>query len=203
MNTSDNKSISPTHYAGCSLKVAAVACLALMYSGLGHTADATDFTERDTIFYSEPPTAEDLGQHLFPALENTGLTRGISFKESKTQSSVDKSVSMPVLFHFGKTSVIEESRPFLDRIGQMLLKPEYVNQKLVVEGHTDAVGTTTNNQRLSELRALAIKEYLVSQFAIDPYRLFPTGKGESRLIEPEAPTDRANRRVEFLPYREQ
>jgi outer membrane protein OmpA-like peptidoglycan-associated protein len=107
---------------------------------------------------------------------------------------------MPILFHFGKTTIVEKSQPFLDSVGQMLTSEAYADRTLVVEGHTDAVGARAYNQRLSELRALAIKEYLVEQFSIDPYRLFPVGKGEDMLYRPDSPKDALNRRVEFLPY---
>ena len=82
---------------------------------------------------------------------------------------------------------VEKSRSFLDSVAEMLLKEEYATRTLIVEGHTDAVGTESGNQRLSERRALAVKEYLVTRYGIDPFRLLPTGKGESELFKPEAP----------------
>ena len=184
---------------GIVLPVKVIVVLLLIVSSKAH-ADDQGLTSRDTIFYTSPPSADDLGEHLFPENNHEALTRSITFADSQSQTEPEKSVSMPVLFHFGKTTIVEESRPFLDRVGEMLLDEEYAARTLIVEGHTDAVGTKSSNQRLSELRALAVKEYLVTSYGIDPYRLFPTGKGESALFKPEAPSDGENRRVEFLAY---
>ncbi|MFK7997061.1 MAG: OmpA family protein [Granulosicoccus sp.] len=177
-----------------------MALILMMPFHVAHAADDIKSMPRDTVFYSTPPSADDIGQHLFPAPANKGLSRSITLNESREEILPGRSVSMPVLFHFGKTTIVEQSRPFLDSVGQMLLQAEYATRTLIVEGHTDAVGSESSNQRLSELRALAIKDYLVTRYGIDPYRLFPTGKGESMLSKPSAPNDGSNRRVEFLPY---
>jgi outer membrane protein OmpA-like peptidoglycan-associated protein len=68
-----------------------------------------------------------------------------------------------------------------------------------IEGHTDAEGETTDNQRLSEQRAAAVRDALAAR-GVDPARLEVVGHGESR---PVAPNDRAdgrarNRRVELI-----
>ena len=175
----------------------------LVVAAQAHAADDQSLLPRDTVFYTSPPSADDLGEHLFEENNNNTLTRSITFADSPDQSEPEKSVSLPVLFYFGKTTIVEESRPFLDSVGEMLQKAEYADRTLIVEGHTDAVGSESSNQRLSELRALAIKDYLVTRYGIDPYRLFPTGRGESMLFKPMAPTDGENRRVEFLAYKEQ
>ncbi|MFK7858229.1 MAG: OmpA family protein [Granulosicoccus sp.] len=197
---------SQTRFSLPALTIKSVYCLGtllllcLIFADIAKGADNDNLLLRDTVFYNTPPSADDIGQHLFPAAGAESLTRSITFKNSQEQAAIEKSVSMPVLFHFGKTTIVEKSRPFLDSIGRMLLKAEYAQQTLIVEGHTDAVGSAASNQRLSELRALAIKAYLVKRYEIDPYRLFPIGQGESMLSKPESPTDGANRRVEFLPY---
>lgn len=179
-----------------------ITVLGLIVACAAYAADDPSPSSRDTVFYESPPSADDLGAHLFPDSGIKSRSRSITFADSQDQSEPEKSVSMPVLFHFGKTTIVEESRPFVDSVGELLLKEEYATRNLIVEGHTDAVGTESSNQRLSEQRALAIKEYLVTQYGIDPFRLFPTGKGESRLYKPEAPSDGENRRVEFLAYQE-
>ena len=187
---------------GIELPVKVILVLWLILAVEARADGDQDLLPRDTVFYITPPSADELGADLFLKNDNEVLTRSITFADSEVQSKPEQSVSMPVLFYFGKTTIVEESLPFLDSVGEMLLKEEYAARTLIVEGHTDAVGSESSNQRLSELRALAIKEYLVTRYDIDPYRLFPTGKGESMLFKPEAPTDGENRRVEFLAYKE-
>jgi OOP family OmpA-OmpF porin len=67
----------------------------------------------------------------------------------------------------------------------------------VIEGHTDDVGTNEANQRLSERRANAVVNYLVSNLHVDRSRLTPVGYGETRPIADNATDEgkRANRRI--------
>jgi len=67
----------------------------------------------------------------------------------------------------------------------------------VVEGHTDAVGSDTYNLTLSQRRAAAVKEYLVSVHGIDAARLKDVGYGLFRPIEGTDPLAAENRRVQF------
>jgi len=70
---------------------------------------------------------------------------------------------------------------------------------VVVEGHTDSIGSEQYNLRLSEKRAEAVKRYLVRQ-GIDPSRITTRGHGESRPIADNGTREgRAkNRRAEII-----
>jgi len=170
------------------------------------TAQASETTKRDTIFFNTVPTVEQLERQLFPS-----KTRGLVFTAKATDTSPaaedpgaakpeENSVGLPVLFHFGKTTLVESSKPYLDQIGEVMLRSAAQRETLIIEGHTDAVGGDRHNHKLSELRALAVKDYLVTKYNIDPIRLFPEGKGESRLFDVENPHAAENRRVEFLRF---
>lgn len=54
--------------------------------------------------------------------------------------------------------------------------------ELVLEGHTDAIGTDQYNQGLSDRRAAAVKAKLVEMYGIDGKRIATVGYGESRPI---------------------
>ena len=104
-----------------------------------------------------------------------------------------------IYFDFNKATIKPESYPVLDSVAQILKE----NPTMVVEigGHTDTRGSRRYNQRLSQRRAEAVKNYLVRVHGIDPSRLIAKGYGESRpLVKPErTEADYAkNRRVEFL-----
>lgn len=193
-------SLSPACLRHRYKRVATVAVLACS-ACVSLASDNNPSTSRNTVYHTEPPAPKEIGQHLFPEKPPATRTRSIVFTNPEEAEQPERSVGMPILFHFGKTTIVEKSQPFLDSVGQMLTSEAYADRTLVVEGHTDAVGSRTYNQRLSELRALAIKEYLVAQFSIDPYRLFPVGKGEEMLYRPDSPKDAMNRRVEFLPHK--
>jgi outer membrane protein OmpA-like peptidoglycan-associated protein len=54
--------------------------------------------------------------------------------------------------------------------------------RIRIGGHTDDVGSDTDNQRLSEARARAVRDYLVAA-GISAERLEYSGYGESRPVE--------------------
>ena len=70
---------------------------------------------------------------------------------------------------------------------------------MVVEGHTDSQGTAASNQELSEKRAQAVRDYLVSR-GIAADRIKSQGFGPTRPIgENSSAEGRANnRRVEIV-----
>ncbi len=72
--------------------------------------------------------------------------------------------------------------------------------RAIIEGHTDNDGSPTFNLKLSELRAAAVRDYLISQSKIDPRILYPVGCGESRPIAPNDTQQgqAMNRRFEII-----
>lgn len=71
---------------------------------------------------------------------------------------------------------------------------------VIVEGHTDDVGSAATNQSLSERRAQTVRNYLSQELPSDKYRWTVRGYGESRPVVPnENEENRSlNRRVELL-----
>ncbi len=99
-------------------------------------------------------------------------------------------------FETGSDVIKEQSHEILDKIVDEL--NQFNGVSLVIEGHTDDVGDDKFNQQLSEKRAMAIKEYLVSK-SIDGARIFTIGYGEYRPALPNTSDEnrQKNRRVEF------
>lgn len=98
--------------------------------------------------------------------------------------------------------------------GQSIIRPEYYGLlakvrksidtfpgcKVTVEGHTDSYGSDQLNQQLSTDRAAAVKQYLLANMEIEPYRLEAIGYGEDRPIaNNETAEGRAkNRRIDIV-----
>jgi OmpA-OmpF porin, OOP family len=103
-----------------------------------------------------------------------------------------------ILFATGSDRIRPESTPTLKEIGEML--KTYPDLRLAIEGHTDNVGQTAANQTLSEQRAAAVREYLVSSHGIDASRLEARGFGASKpAASNDTPEGRqGNRRVELV-----
>ena len=103
-----------------------------------------------------------------------------------------------ILFDTGSDQLRPESTPTLKQIGGMLT--QHPDLKLTIEGHTDNVGGDAANQTLSEKRAAAVKQYLVSAYSIDAGRLATKGFGASKPASPNASAEgrQNNRRVELV-----
>jgi OOP family OmpA-OmpF porin len=71
------------------------------------------------------------------------------------------SFSGDALFAFDKSVLRPESRALLDDLVAKLAGTS--SEKVLVTGHTDRIGTPKYNQKLSEQRAAAVKDYLVSK----------------------------------------
>ncbi|MGS0525075.1 OmpA family protein [Zobellia nedashkovskayae] len=101
-----------------------------------------------------------------------------------------------ILFNSGKASIKAESTSVLVDI--MSILKEYPEAKFTVEGHTDSVGSKATNQKLSESRAISVKDFLIEK-GIDSSRLTAIGHGEDKPIASNMYKDgRAqNRRVEI------
>jgi outer membrane protein OmpA-like peptidoglycan-associated protein len=102
-----------------------------------------------------------------------------------------------IYFDFNSAAIKPESAPVLREIAAIMRKnPDW---KLGVSGNTDNIGDGKANLALSQKRAAAVKDALVTRFKISPDRLVTGGYGASRPIETNDTLEgRArNRRVEL------
>jgi outer membrane protein OmpA-like peptidoglycan-associated protein len=112
--------------------------------------------------------------------------------------STPLSVNLYVNFAYNSAELTSDARITLDRLGYALIDDRLKMFSFMIEGHTDAKGGANFNQKLSEQRAEAVRQYLLAQFAIDKGRLIARGFGKLRLLEPSRPEDGVNRRVQIL-----
>ena len=104
-------------------------------------------------------------------------------------------VELDVLFDFDKDTIRPEFRQDIQSLAEFM--KTYPSVTTTVEGHTDSVGSDSYNQNLSERRANAVREALISE-GVDGSRVSSAGYGEARPIADNA-TDEGramNRRVE-------
>ena len=84
------------------------------------------------------------------------------------------------LFAFDRAEVAPEGRVALDRFAKEMAGTRF--DVVVVVGHTDRIGSSAYNQRLSEQRASAVKNYLVASGGIDGARITTEGKGAANAV---------------------
>jgi outer membrane protein OmpA-like peptidoglycan-associated protein len=102
-----------------------------------------------------------------------------------------------ILFDTGKTALKPGAKSMLSKIAKQLQTDPSL--KIAVEGNTDNVGSTATNQSLSEKRANAVRDYLVSA-GISGDSISAAGKGEESPIATNktAAGRQQNRRVELV-----
>ena len=139
----------------------------------------------------------------------TGFIAGTSEEEVSTEILLDpideiilanKVVLNPIYFDFDKSNITAQAAFELDKLVQLMNKYESI--VLRAESHTDARGSATYNQKLSERRALTTAQYVISK-GITAERITGVGMGETtpvndcgtRCSEDEY---QMNRRSEFI-----
>lgn len=178
---------------------------------------------QDVVIFQDVPSVEELNAVLFGDSEAAAAptrTRSIRFHEepaparppaASTGQVASAAPTVPadlpppagtalglnILFEFDSTNVVAESIPYLERLGEVLSLPENQGRVINVVGHTDASGGAAYNQGLSERRALAVGQYLVDAWQVDPARLGVEGRGKVQPLPGTDPYDGINRRVEF------
>jgi outer membrane protein OmpA-like peptidoglycan-associated protein len=107
-------------------------------------------------------------------------------------------LSGSVLFASAKWDLLPAAQMKLNDVANALTK-EDPHSKMVVEGHTDSQGAAAYNQDLSQHRAQAVRDYLVTR-GIASDRITAQGFGPTRSVaENSSPEGRANnRRVEIV-----
>ena len=102
-----------------------------------------------------------------------------------------------VLFDFGKAELKSGGRNAVSKVAEFL--KEYPERRVLVEGHTDNIGSDAYNQTLSLQRAESVKQALIG-FGTDAGRIEIRGFGESHPVatnDTDAGRQR-NRRVEIV-----
>lgn len=128
---------------------------------------------------------QQLQQQLNAVLETRESARGLIMNMSD------------VLFDFGKYTLKPDAREKLAKVSGIILS--HPGLTLHVEGYTDNVGSDEFNQKLSEQRADAVRDYLVTQGIADS-AVTAQGFGKTNPIAPNdtAQGRQKNRRVQIV-----
>jgi outer membrane protein OmpA-like peptidoglycan-associated protein len=108
-----------------------------------------------------------------------------------------KIVTHGINFDVDKATIRPESMGVLNQIKAVM--DQDAELKFEIDGHTDNSGDSAHNQTLSQERADAVKEQLISM-GIDAGRLTTKGCGDTKpMASNDTPDGKANnRRVEFV-----
>lgn len=141
-----------------------------------------------------------------------------SLSRANLSAAVDKNsgdivLDSAVLFKTGSSDIMADGKYLLNRFIpvylEVLLRPEYADYlgQIVIEGHTDDVGTWENNMKLSQERAYEVMMYVLSMYRDGTVEkqllqqlLTATGRSETDLIYfpgTKVVDQDSSRRVEF------
>ncbi|MDR0292233.1 MAG: OmpA family protein [Elusimicrobium sp.] len=115
------------------------------------------------------------------------------------QSSADmlRSGNIPTVeFEFDSIRLASSAYPILDKVAAFMVPNPDI--KLIVEGHTDYLGSDEYNDWLSASRAMAIKSYIVSRGVYpDSIKAYGYGKRRPLTLDGSPEGRQTNRRVQF------
>jgi outer membrane protein OmpA-like peptidoglycan-associated protein len=146
-------------------------------------------------------TRRELAQEQKARMEAEAKTKEALAKLAGMQQKEDDrglvlTLSGSVLFASGKSELLPSARTRLNEVASAIKSDD---RSVVIYGHTDSQGSDTFNQQLSQRRADAVRQYLISQ-GMPADRIRAEGIGEAQPIADNGTAEgRANnRRVEIV-----
>jgi OOP family OmpA-OmpF porin len=149
----------------------------------------------DPVAAAEPARDSD-GDGVNDAADQCADTPAGLAVDAKGCVEIEKVVLSGVNFAMGSATLVPGASGTLRTVAQAMKASPAV--EVEVGGHTDSIGPADKNQRLSERRANAVRQFLVGE-GVDAARVTAKGYGETQPVESnETDAGRANnRRVAF------
>lgn len=135
------------------------------------------------------------GLAIAPVSQGQGQQQDAATEVGVTELPRDEQVNVSIVFDFDSAALRDDQTPKLSALCNAVAAAEV--QRLRIIGHTDASGPADYNERLSLLRAVEVKRFIVRECGVDETRLEAIGVGERHPYDPAAPRADVNRRVEF------
>ncbi len=192
-------------------RVSRAVLLTLAFTCVASPAIADD--AEDGRLTAVPPAS--LSADIAPVLDIVAPTWGLiartgdlagNLQRDRAESSERFTLKGDVFFDIDKATLTKKARQELDKIATELGDVELA--EIQIDGHTDSVGTSSHNTKLSQNRAESVADYLRDD--LDTVEISTKGYGFKRLLVAEEGTDKEikdarsrNRRVEItVTYRD-
>lgn len=156
----------------------------------------------ETVEEAKLEASEEMAEKINETLEEKNLTGDIDIEF--TSQYVQLTMNGAILFDSGSVELKEEALPVMNQVGIILQR--YSEGLIEIEGHTDNVPMSgakySNNDELSDGRALSVFYYLIENTTLDPANIKHSGRGEyDPVADNSTPEGRSkNRRVEIKIY---
>ncbi len=131
-----------------------------------------------------------------------GKVQDLKVKETATEVHIE--LAADVLFDFDKADILPKAEEALRQAAKVI--QEKGKGGVRIEGHTDAKGSDAYNQKLSEQRANAVRDWLVNKEGLKSVKFVTQGFGAKKPVAPNTKPDgsddpegrQKNRRVELI-----
>jgi outer membrane protein OmpA-like peptidoglycan-associated protein len=146
------------------------------------------------------PVQQNTQQQNFIGGLRSTRTRSLTLDQRNELAVIAKerpSIDLEIYFDFNSADIASKSVPDVITLGRALTNPELQGGVFLIAGHTDAKGGQDYNQKLSERRAQAVREYLIENFRIASDSLVAAGYGKEQLKNRANPFGGENRRVQI------
>jgi OOP family OmpA-OmpF porin len=136
-----------------------------------------------------------------PSLHRTARNLAISSSSSAAApppaSGPGQRINLAVTFVTGSAELTPAARAQAQVFAESLMRPQLMNMRFEINGHTDAVGRRDRNLDLSQRRAQTVADFLVRS-GVSADRLVVHGYGPDRPLPHLRATAPQNRRVEVV-----
>jgi outer membrane protein OmpA-like peptidoglycan-associated protein len=143
-----------------------------------------------------PPPAEPSAQTI------SGGSSAPAVKPDRAVERAERgrapSVDLEIFFAYKSTKITPEAAAALAPLGRALSDSRLAGDAFLIAGHSDGKGSADFNLDLSQKRAEAVRQYLISKFGIGADRLVATGMGAKHLKNGKDPLAAENRRVQIV-----
>jgi outer membrane protein OmpA-like peptidoglycan-associated protein len=139
------------------------------------------------------------GATVVPAAE---IARALSSKgielDGETVAATPPKIDLPIHFEYNQAKMTPDGLSQAEQLGQALREHNRAS-RLTLTGHTDRRGSDEYNMALSQRRADALVDFLITRYGLDRNLLTATGMGKQQLLmQGDTEEDhRLNRRVEI------
>jgi OOP family OmpA-OmpF porin len=125
------------------------------------------------------PAGCQCDRDLMPAEKCSGAPAAPAERPQARPADGKITLAADALFDFNKAVLRPEGRAKLDEVAA---RGQEINLEVIIAvGHTDRIGGSAYNQRLSERRAAAVKQYLVGK-GIAADRVYTEGRGKTQPV---------------------
>ena len=159
-------------------------------------AQKVSFIQEDRVV-TDTTDATAIKNRLSASTARKPVRKTITSNSGNFDVDVARSINIEVYFDFDSAALKPKAIEQLKPLGEALSSADLGSGRYLIMGHTDAKGSASYNQTLSQKRAASVRKYLLQRFLLQPNTLVSIGLGETQLKRPAEPNAGINRRVEI------